>query len=115
VLVNGESQGVITTYTFEDIQANGTIHVIFVEDVGIKNLYLQTLSLFPNPTTGQLTISNGQLTIINVEIFDVFGRKVLEPPLTVLRSYDLTVLHPGVYFVKITTEAGQVVKKVVKE
>ena len=115
VLVNGESQGVITTYTFENIQVNGTIHVIFIEDVGIKNLYLQNLSLFPNPTTGQLTIDNGQLTIINVEIFDVFGRKVLEPPLTVLRSYDLTVLHPGVYFVKITTEAGQVVKKVVKE
>jgi len=83
------------------------------------------LSLFPNPTTGELTINNGELTINNVEIFDVFGRKVGGKfPSNVLEGWtakpdgvviDLTVLHPGVYFVKITTEAGQVVKKVVKE
>ena len=31
--------------------------------------------VYPNPTSGQLTINNEQLTIDNIEIFDVFGRK----------------------------------------
>ena len=76
-----------------------------------------TLSLYPNPTTGELTISNGQLTITHVEIFDVFGKNLIPhtsypKPHT---SINISHLAAGVYFVKITTEAGQVVKKVVKE
>ena len=31
--------------------------------------------VYPNPTTGQLTIDNGELTINNIEIFDIYGRK----------------------------------------
>jgi len=50
-----------------------------------------------------------------VEIFDVYGRKVLEPPLTVLQSYDLTVLQSGLYFVKIETETGIITKKIIKQ
>jgi len=81
--------------------------------VGIHEWETQ-INVFPNPTTGQLTIDNGQLIINNVEIFDVYGRKILVPTLTVLRSYDLTVFQPGVYFVKISTEKGIVIKKIIK-
>jgi len=77
-------------------------------------LHFENIKIFPNPTTGELTIDNAQLTIRSVEIFDVYGRKVLEPPLTVLQSYDLTVLQPGIYFIKITTETGIITKKVIK-
>jgi len=73
--------------------------------------------LYPNPTTGQLTINSEQLTINNVEIFDVFGKKLLShtvnlTPHTVL---DIAHLSAGVYFVKIHTEKGEVVRKVLKE
>jgi len=71
--------------------------------------------VYPNPTTGELYIQSSKFKVQSVEIYDVFGRKVLEPPLTVLRSYDLTVLHSGIYFVKIYTEAGQKVAKLIKE
>jgi len=69
------------------------------------------IQVYPNPTTGELTIDNGQLTINNVEVYDVCGRKVLVPPLTVLRSYDLTVLHPGIYFLRVGNEWAKVVKQ----
>jgi len=77
---------------------------------------LANITLIPNPTTGQLTINSGQLTIESVEIFDIYGKKIFEEKenLTVLRSYDLTVFPVGIYFVKIKTEAGEVMKKVVK-
>ena len=76
-------------------------------------------------------IQSSKFKVHSVEIFDVFGRKVGGKFPSVIPNavrnpeqygpkpdgvvIDLTVLHPGVYFVKITTEAGQVVKKVVKQ
>jgi len=81
----------------------------------IKEKEQNLWKIFPNPTTGELTMDNGQWTIQSIEIFDVYGRKVLESPLTVLQSYDLTVLQPGIYFLKITTEKGIITKKVIKK
>jgi len=69
------------------------------------------IQVYPNPTTGQLTIDNEQLTINIVEVYDVCGRKVLVPPLTVLRSYDLTVLHPGIYLLRVGNDWAKVVKQ----
>jgi len=73
----------------------------------ITNDELQ-IAVYPNPTTGQLTMDNGQLTINGVELFDVYGRKLF------LRSYDLTDFPAGVYFLKITTENGIITKKIIK-
>ena len=72
------------------------------------------IKIYPNPTTGELRMENGEWRIGNVEIFDVFGRKVFEQKtnLSVLQSYDLTVLPAGIYFIKISNE---VVGKFIKE
>jgi len=58
-----------------------------------------------------------KLRVQSVEIYDVYGRKLLEQKenLTVLQAYDLTVFPAGLYFVKIQTESCVVVKKVLKE
>jgi len=82
------------------------------ESVAISNI-----TIYPNPTTGVLRIENGELRIINVEIFDVLGQKVLSPmssmsPETVI---DISHLTAGLYFLKINTEVGQVIKKVLKD
>ena len=76
-----------------------------------------SINIYPNPTTGQLTINSEQSTINNVEIFDVYGRKLLShianlTPHTVL---NISHLPTGIYFVKIRTVAGEVIKKVLKE
>jgi len=75
-----------------------------------------SILVYPNPTTGELRIKNGELRINGVEIYDVMGKKLLEEKenLTFLRSYDLTVFPKGIYFLKITTENGVVAKKVIK-
>jgi len=99
---------------------------IVIGEVGIASTTLNNqIEVYPNPTTGQLTIDNGQLTIEMVEVYDVYGRKVGgEFPSNVLEGWqpqadgvvvDLTVFPKGVYFIKITTEAGIVTKKVIKQ
>jgi len=97
-------------------------------DNSIKNITgsVQDINIYPNPTTGELTMDNGQLTMNNeqlimnnIELFDIYGRKqnveFHSYGLTVLCSYGLSNLPAGIYFVKITTEEGVVVKKVIKQ
>jgi len=89
---------------------------ITVGNVGVTEMHNpESLQVYPNPTTGQLTIENGQLTINSVEIFDVMGKKQksrkAEEQNIVL---DISNFPNGVYFVKITTEHGVVTKKAIK-
>jgi hypothetical protein len=94
--------------------------LIINNPVGIAELQVTSdkLQVYPNPTSGELTIMNNeQLTMNSVEVYDVYGRKHL----TVLQSYGLTVLNldiaafaSGVYFLRIQTEQGVIMKKVVK-
>jgi len=76
------------------------------------------IEVYPSPTTGQLIIDNGQLTINNVEIYDVLGKKQSFNHLITTSSnhlIDVTLFPSGIYFVKIMTEQGVVVKKVIKK
>ena len=76
-----------------------------------------SLRIYPNPTTGELTINNEQLIINNVEIFDVYGRKLSSHHLiTSSSNHQINISHlpAGIYFVKVTTEQGVFVEKVIK-
>jgi hypothetical protein len=119
VKVNGVSKGAISTYTFENVQANGTIEVVFKNKVGIATITNDELQItvYPNPTTGQLTINNEQLTINNVEIFDFYGKNILSQTInrTPQTTVDISHLPSGIYFLQIHTEKGTVNKKVVKQ
>jgi len=97
------------------------------EEVGIEAITNYELRIYPNPTDGELRIEiagQARNDVQSVEIFDVYGRNVGGKfPSNVLEGWqpqadgvviDLTVLQSGIYFVKITTEQGEVVKKVVK-
>jgi len=88
---------------------------ITVEDIKVDENSEIQLKIYPNPTTGKLIIDNGQLTIDNVVIYDIYGRKVFEQKsnLTVLLSCDLTVLPNGIYFLKISTEKGVHFSKII--
>ena len=99
-------------------------------DLGINEANIPEIVIYPNPTTGELRIENGEWRIRNIEIYDIYGRKQktilnsqlasLSLPLTglrfsILNSIDISHLHSGIYFVKITTDSGQsVVKKILK-
>jgi hypothetical protein len=75
-----------------------------------------SVQVYPNPTKSQLIIDNGKWKINNVDVFDIYGRKQLSTvncPLLI--QIDVSHLFPGVYFVKIETGMGIVIRKFVKE
>ncbi|MDR0206764.1 MAG: leucine-rich repeat protein [Bacteroidales bacterium] len=89
----------------------------FEEEVGIEKFEFVNLKIYPNPTSGQLKIECEEMRIEKVEIFDVFGKKVLSKKsvMTPETMFNISHLPAGVYFLRISTEAGEVVRKVVKE
>ena len=99
---------------------NATVWKDFGNIVGVEVGIVEThncasLQVYPNPTTGELTIDNEQLTINNVEIFDVYGKN--HHLITSSSNHFINIAHlpAGIYFLKIATEAGDVVKKVIKQ
>jgi hypothetical protein len=90
----------------------------------IINYPTGSIIIYPNPTTGELRIENGEQRMKNdnnkgiyplvVEIFDIYGRKLLSNHLIHSSSnhiIDISHLQPGLYFLRV----GGVVVKVVKQ
>ena len=77
----------------------------------INETLQQKITLYPNPTAGKLKIENGEWIITDVEVFDIYGRKQKADGDIFL---DISHLTAAVYLVKITTEAGIFVEKIIK-
>jgi len=119
VLVDDESVGSNSEYTFANITAPHTIHAIF-NFLGIHdNLHAGDIRIFPNPTTGEFKVQVFKSSKVQgIEIFDIYGRILSSHHLINTSSHhkiDISHLQPGIYFIKITTETGQVVKKIIKQ
>ena len=107
--------------------------------VGIEENSSQTITVYPNPTSGVFKVQEFKSSRVqNVEIYDVVGRKVplrhserSEESRTIRIAagrgsekgwqpqadgvvIDLTAHPAGIYFLKIQTETGTVTKKIIK-
>jgi len=69
------------------------------------------LSAWPNPTTGAFSVSSSVPggTTGNVEIFDITGRSVDQFDAGSVHS--MSIEKAGIYFIRLTTSAGEVVRK----
>jgi hypothetical protein len=76
------------------------------------------VNVFPNPTKGELRITNHELRVENIEIFDVCGKKVsFNHHITSSSNHLINISHltTGVYFLRISTDQGVVNKKIIKQ
>jgi len=86
----------------------------------IADVLPMEISIFPNPTTGKFSVFSSQFSEMNgeIEVFDVVGCNVgtyrIRPENTET-TIDISHLANGMYFLKIQTDNGTVIKKVVKE
>jgi hypothetical protein len=87
----------------------------FEEEVSIMHIEVTTVKIYPNPTTRELKMENGEFKIENIIIYDIFGKIQRIENWKTENTIDISHLSAGIYFVKIYTEAGEVVRKVLKE
>jgi len=106
-IVNGTAPGTPYTKNFN----------IIVGTDGVVEIATREISVFPNPTSHELRIKSGELKIEKVKIYDMLGRNLLSQSSFQSQeiSIDISQLPRGIYFVKMETELGEVVKKVIKE
>jgi len=103
----------ITNFIYYTFGENTGFIPLTVSVLSINERSLSNLNLYPNPTTGELKIDNGELTINNIEVFDIYGRKILSNHLITLSSHqkiDISHLQSGIYFLKVGNKIGRVVK-----
>lgn len=96
---DGEVVSVDSVYSFV-VTGNRTL-VAHVEYVSNSSEYAAVPVLFPNPTTGKVTVvvsSNPLETLAEVLVFDVYGKTVLRSKESTI---DLSGLEDGVYYVKV--------------
>ena len=94
-----------------DWTASATAHTT---NVGISSWMENSVKVFPNPANDfvnvQCTMYNVQLGA-DLHVFDVYGKLVQTVPMTgETTSVNVSNLADGMYFVRVTTEAGAVTK-----
>ena len=88
------------------------------EDItGINDNCMANVNIYPNPVNDRLYIETST-QIQSIEIYDIYGRiqNLRNSETQKLRnSIDVSELNSGIYFVKVKTEEGNIVKRIVKD
>ena len=84
------------------------------EGVGVDDIEMETLAVYPNPTTGMLYV-NASEPVREVQVFNLQGQLVLSQKGDV-REISMFDLSDGLYMVKVFTVDGAVsTQKIVKQ
>jgi hypothetical protein len=72
------------------------------------------LQVYPNPTTGDITIKTPSLCR-EIQIFDLLGRKLFDKAVQgYVQQINIAPITPGVYFLKLFTDSGNKLIKLEK-
>ncbi len=87
--------------------------VIGMEDTSnLDEIDEASVVVFPNPANDVLNIASDYL-VSNVALYDLSGKLVLDAGQT--STVDIASLHAGAYMVRISTDSGVLVKRVIKK
>ena len=78
----------------------------------INNTYENSLTISPNPVDNYIKIHPNGFEIKTVEIYDSFGRKIIE---TTNSTCNLSNLIGGIYFVRVITKKGKIYLKKIQK
>jgi len=86
--------------------------IAFLASLGVNNYTLENqVGIYPNPSSNVINI-NSEVKIDIIELFDLVGKKVLT---TNQKSINIGHLQGGIYLLKISTDKGLLVKRVMKK
>jgi hypothetical protein len=98
----------------EQIYMNPDYNFCYINTVSIDENIGESIQIYPIPATNSLKFNNiNNLDIISISIIDFSGRVIrdFEANSSVV---DISTLNSGIYFLRIKTENGEILKKVVK-
>ena len=72
----------------------------------------QNLAIYPNPTTGMVSVKAEGLN--HISVFNLMGQVVMQQAVADQADIDLSALPKGTYFIKAVTDNGSLTQKIVK-
>lgn len=91
---------------------------ISVGALAVDSLLWEDLNIFPNPSSGNVTLQSSQLiSETTISLYDVLGKMVFSNkviPQNGTISLDFSSFKNGVYFVKIASKGRDLVRRIIK-
>lgn len=105
----------VTLTVTNDCGSDDISYDVTVVGVGIVSDLLAGIEMYPNPTTGILTIELHDNGIDKIEVYDVLGKchMVKKDMVSQKISLDMSTFTEGVYFVKLYYGQNSLVNKVI--
>jgi len=84
-----------------------------IDNTGIEQLTMDNgqWTIYPNPTKGKLTIVSDNAGTMPVQIYDIYGREIINSPLSIVNSIDISHLSNGLYFLKMGNKTVKIIKE----
>ncbi|KAF2509778.1 T9SS type A sorting domain-containing protein [Flavobacterium arcticum] len=98
-----------TSYNIDNVTVSTTL--------GVNDVLVSSFAVYPNPVNDIVTISNDNNTFINsYKIIDINGRIVKSADINNVTTLQINMsdLVSGIYIMKVSSDKGEIVKKVVK-
>jgi PKD repeat protein len=111
---NGSYAVIVTNNDCSDTSSCTTISTVGMNDFALN----ESLGIYPNPTNGIFTIDGTRsgLKSGTIKVFSPMGKEVyataVNSPIT---TVDLSTVAAGVYFVRIETAEGKIVRKITRK
>lgn len=88
------------------------VRMNFDETLNVEESVLEGVSIYPNPTSGVINVSNELLSDNTIEVRDLTGKVIATTSASTATTIDLTGNAAGVYIVKVSNENGYKIEKV---
>ena len=113
-LKNNKYAEVVAVYE-NDMTSVGLVKEIVAGDK-VEDITENNISIYPNPANDRLYIE-AESEIVGITVYDIYGRhQVTETPShRDMTSVNVSGLKTGIYFVKINTNQGEIVKRFIKK
>tara|TARA_B100000900_G_scaffold301343_1_gene259925 strand:- start:214 stop:915 length:702 start_codon:yes stop_codon:yes gene_type:complete len=104
--------------TADIVCSNGVIHIIdgllFANNSSINEDYID-FTVFPNPSNGEITISNLKNESYKLKIMNALGQVILTDIVNSNTTFDLNQFGKGVYFIDLSNNNSLITQKVIIE
>jgi hypothetical protein len=112
-ILRQDSNGETPAITFDELRLGTTWSQVTPKTLSISQVEATDFNVYPNPTsTGFVNITSKTNDVIEVAVFDILGKQVLNNTVN-NNSLDVSTLRTGVYIMKISQNGNTITKKLV--
>ena len=95
------------------------VWIDYENPLGVIGEEIGEISIYPNPAIDEIVIENGSQNIINsYQLINNLGEIISAQNISLLNGFTISItlknLQAGIYFIKLTTDDGNIVRKVIK-